>query len=206
MNRINRFSFFPVLACLCDLTIACGGKDDTEPVPPPEPPELVVTRLSAVGGPSFEPDAACVELGTDADQSLLVTLEGTSATSIGEWLLRPPGTCGSTAACGHLQARIDPETTSAGSAGASTGLTDQFSYALQATGATTTLTLPFARPCPSLAPARECRGLDDPTGTHTLELTLRDDDGLVVLAPGDATPTTTTLTLTLAAAGDCPAP
>ena len=165
----------------------CGGDDET-PAEPPVPPNLTLAGFGTVDGTNFDVDADCIEIGTDADQSLLVRLKGTGVTSIGDWSLRPPGTCGSNAACGHLQVRVDP--------------INDGTYALQATGATTTLTLPFARPCPQTASETECVGIDDPTGDHTIEVILRDDDGVAV-AEADGSPVRVTADVTLALPGGC---
>ncbi len=181
MTRIALASLLPLLV------LGCGG-DDEPPPEPPEPPELRIDGFLNVDGAAFAPDADCIELGSDQDRTLLVQLEGTSATSIGEWLLRPPGTCGSTAECGHLQARVDPQ--------------DVNEYALQATGATTTVALPFDRPCPQNASEGECLGFDDPTGQHTIEITLRDDDGIPVL-DDDGAPVRVAVEVTLADPDGC---
>jgi hypothetical protein len=165
----------------------CGG-DDEPPPPPPDPPTLRIDGFVNGDGAPFDADADCVELGSDPDRTLLVQLEGTSATSIGDWLLRPPGTCGSAAECGHLQVRVDPQ--------------DVNVYGLQTTGSTTTVALPFGRPCPQTSSASECVGIDDPTGEHTIEVTLRDDDGIAV-REDDGAPVSASVDVTLGDPGTC---
>ena len=167
--------------------LGCGGDDDPPP-PPPIPPTLQIDAFLTIDGSSFAADADCIELSSDEDQTLLVQLEGTSATSIDGWTLRPPGTCGSAADCGHLQARVDPDATN--------------SYGLQVAAATTTLALPFGRPCPQTAPPTECLGIDDPVGAHTIEITLRDDDGIPV-PNEDGTPVRVSVEATIAPPGNC---
>lgn len=82
---------------------ACGREED-DPVPPPVPPELAVAELRPLGGPTAEVGDACVEIGADPDGTLVLALDNARTTAIGDWLLRPPGTCGSVAACGFLRA------------------------------------------------------------------------------------------------------
>ncbi len=179
MNRTS-------LACLLIVVASgCGGNDDSPPAPP-DPPRLRLDGFITVDGHEF--DASCAELGADADQTLLVQLKGSSATAIDDWILRPPGTCGSTAACGHLQVRVDPRNAT--------------TYGLGTTGATTTLAVPFAAPCPQTASSDECQGIEEPTGEHTVEITLRDDDGYPVV-DSDGSVVRLTVQVTLAAPGGC---
>ncbi len=70
-----------------------GGGGNTEPAAPLGPPTLTITS-PAVG--------ACVELGTDPDQTVLVEV------ALENWTLRPPGGCGSAAQCGYLVLFVDP--------------------------------------------------------------------------------------------------
>jgi hypothetical protein len=187
----------PLALLLLSLLQACGGDDDS-PSEPPVVPSLGIARFATVGGEEFEPDADCVEVSADADHTLFVELRGSSATTIGDWLLRPPGSCRGEAACGHLQVRVDPEVVT----DEADPEVEKVRYALQATGATTTLALPFARPCPQTASADECVGIDELAGEHTIEITLRDDDGFIVF-DDDLNAVQVTATVNLAQPGGC---
>ncbi|MBI3202297.1 MAG: hypothetical protein HYZ29_12195 [Myxococcales bacterium] len=82
---------------------ACGDDDESTPPAAPPPPVLSIARVQGVGGPSWRPDdPGCVELGHDADQTVVVTLE------LANFTLRPPGTCGSARVCGTAVLRVDP--------------------------------------------------------------------------------------------------
>ncbi len=98
--------------------VACGTTKHK--APPPPPPTLAITAIGAVGGTSLALEsttlaadgslasqcggACCVEVGTDAIPTVVVT----ATLSDPNFLLRPPGMCGGNTQCGYLALEVDP--------------------------------------------------------------------------------------------------
>ncbi|MGE0326501.1 MAG: hypothetical protein AB7K71_12100 [Polyangiaceae bacterium] len=92
------------VSCLAALSVsllvACSSTDSTTSTTKAVPPTLSLTKITPVGAPAWAPGGNCVERGHDAEGSVAVQARITDAE------LRAPGTCGSRAACGHLQFSI----------------------------------------------------------------------------------------------------
>ncbi|MBE7480519.1 MAG: hypothetical protein HS104_11120 [Polyangiaceae bacterium] len=98
----------PLWLCLALGAFGCGDDETTPPAPLP-PPVVSIVSVQSVGGPSWKPgDAPCVELGQDADQTVVVSIDMTNSEGEATFTLRPPGTCGSERQCGTALLRVDP--------------------------------------------------------------------------------------------------
>lgn len=86
------------------LGAACGS-DEAAPETPKPTPTLTITGMRSAGGPSWAPGSgSCVELGTDPDATVIVTV------AVTDFTLRPPGACGSARPCGTVLLTIDGTT------------------------------------------------------------------------------------------------
>ncbi|MBK8994880.1 MAG: hypothetical protein IPM35_03895 [Myxococcales bacterium] len=98
----------PLWLCLALGAFGCGDDETTPPAPLP-PPVVSIVSVQSVGGPIWKPgDAPCVELGQDADQTVVVSIDMTNSEGEATFTLRPPGTCGSERQCGTALLRVDP--------------------------------------------------------------------------------------------------
>jgi uncharacterized membrane protein YgcG len=92
------------------LATACGGDDSKKvdaPVGPSGDVELTITGLFNNDGESFErADADQVFLGCDGAISL--DLGPSDEGVLKNWLLKPPGTCGTFVQCGYVELVVDP--------------------------------------------------------------------------------------------------
>jgi len=168
------------------LAYGCRRQDD-EPLPPPVPPELSVAELRPVGGEAAEVDAACVELGADIDGTLVVALANAGTTSVGDWLLRPPGACGSVAACGFLRTVVE---------------LDGAEAPVEVLAATAAIPVPLAQ---ILGGEGGAGGAGVDRATVTVNVTLLNDDGFPVLTAAGAR-VETSFTVALSRPGTCTNP
>ncbi|GEM_PF-1882251 len=176
----------PALFTAAAVALLIGGcrRKDDEPLPPPAPPELSVVELRPAGGDAAEIDAPCVEIGADADGTLIVALANAGTTSVGEWLLRPPGTCGSVAACGFLRTVVEADLGEA---------------PVEVLAATAAIPVPLAQIFGGEGGAGGA-GVD--RATVTITVTLLNDDGFPVrTAAGDRVETS--FTVALSRPGSC---
>lgn len=98
------------IAARAGLAVACFvacSDEDTAPTPPPEPPALTIEGFLSSDGERLETFAPDETVGAPCD-GLLAVLVGPvdNAGRLGEWELRPPGTCGRIASCAYLVARL----------------------------------------------------------------------------------------------------
>ena len=86
--------------------VACGSDSTPISTSPQVPPAIEIVSVTSVGGPTWTPGAdACVEVGRDADKTVVVLV----ALDEKNFPLRPPGTCGSARQCGTVVLRVDPK-------------------------------------------------------------------------------------------------
>lgn len=84
---------------------ACS--DDDAPSPPPPPPELTIEGFLASNGERLERFDPGDTVDTPCDGRLTILVgPATNASRLGEWDLRPPGSCGRIASCAYLVARL----------------------------------------------------------------------------------------------------
>ncbi len=100
-------AILPALGLAGALVVAaCSGDDETASPAPLPPPGVAIVSVQGVGGPVWTPaKQGCVELGHDAEQTVVVTI------TTSDFVLRPPGTCGSSRQCGTAVLRVDPSGT-----------------------------------------------------------------------------------------------
>jgi hypothetical protein len=95
------------ISVACGLA-ACSDDDDADSATPTEPPTLEILGFRTSGGVT---DADVGELRLPCDRELGVQVgPQTVPGQLDNWLLRPPGTCGSTPNCGYFVASVASKT------------------------------------------------------------------------------------------------
>jgi hypothetical protein len=109
--KVDQFRLSWLCTALTVCCLGCGGDDDDsadQPIGPSGDVELKITGLFNDDGAKFErADADEVQLGCNGAIHVEVGPRDGPAALV-NWLLRPPGTCGSFDQCGYVVLRLDP--------------------------------------------------------------------------------------------------
>jgi hypothetical protein len=104
LRRLN----LSMLAPVCAVLLACGGDDakTTAPIGPAGEVQLFVTGFLNDRGESYTENDA---IRLSCDDSITVELGPREGASLQNWLLKPPGTCGSFVQCGYVMLTLEAE-------------------------------------------------------------------------------------------------